>query len=88
MMKTLEMVVVQRPKIHYYLILTFSRDMNEQELERQNEEEKMHEDSIINGEHTEVVVKKGNLSFEEEIRIDKRFFEKKDSIFLASAGLF
>ena len=48
----------------------------------------MQEDSIINGEQTEVIVKKGTSNFEEEIRIDKKFFEKKDSIFLASVGLF
>lgn len=48
----------------------------------------MHEDSIINGDQTEVIVKKGGLNFEEEVRIDKKFLEKRDSIFLATAGLF
>lgn len=48
----------------------------------------MHEDSIVNGEQTEVIVKKGGLNFEEEVRIDKKFLEKRDSIFLATAGLF
>ena len=48
----------------------------------------MQEDSVVNGEQTEVIVKKGGLSFEEEFKIDKVFLEKRDSIFLATAGLF
>ena len=48
----------------------------------------MNEDSIVNGEKTEIIVRKGGLNFEEEIRIDKKFFEKRDSIFLTTAGLF
>ena len=87
-MKSLELTVLQRPKDHYYLIMTFTRDMNNTELERQQDDEKVHEDSIVNGEQTEVIVRKGGLDFNEEIRIDKKFFEKRDSIFLATAGLF
>ena len=63
-MKSLEMIVLQRPKNHYYLIMTFTRDMTSNELGTQEENEKMHEDSILNGEKTEVIVKKGGLSFE------------------------
>ena len=63
--------------------------MNVKELERQDDKDnKINEDSIVNGEHTEVIVKKGDLRFEEEICIDKKFFEKNDSIFLAASGLF
>ena len=87
-MKSLDLTVLQRPKAHYYLIMTFTRDMNNKELEKQDQADKDHEDSIMNGEATEVVVKKGGLNFEEEIRIDKKFFEKRDSIFLTAAGLF
>ena len=62
--------------------------MTSHEFEQQIENDKMHEDSIVNGEQTEVIVKKGGLNFEEEVKIDKKFLEKRDSIFLATAGLF
>ena len=68
--------------------MTFTRDMTSAELEQQIENEKMHENSIINGEQTEIIVKKGGLNFEEEVKIDKKFLEKRDSIFLAAAGIF
>ena len=87
-MRSLELTVVQRPKAHFYLIIVLTREMSGAELERQAENERNHEDSICNGEQTEIFVKKGDLRFEEEIRIDKKFFERRDSIFLASAGLF
>ena len=44
--------------------MTFTRDMTSNELGTQEENEKMHEDSILNGEKTEVIVKKGGLAFE------------------------
>ena len=87
-LKSLDLCLVQRPKAHYYLVIVFTRDMTPVELERQVENERNHEDSIINGEQTEILVKKGDLRFNEEIRIDKKFFERRDSIFLATAGLF
>ena len=85
------MIVLQRPKAHYYLILTFTRAMTPQEIEQNmvnGNNDKLQEDSIVNEEETEVVVKKGGLGFEEEIKIDKKFFENRDQIFLATAGLF
>ena len=85
-MKNLDLMVLQRPKAHYFLVMTYTRDMSTKELERQEDNDKINEDSIVNSEHTEVIVKKGDLRFEEEIRIDKKFFEKNDSIFLAAAG--
>ena len=88
MMKSLEIRVFQRPKAHYYMVLTYTRDMTNSERERQVDNEKMQEDSVVNGEQTEVIVKKGGMSFEEEFKIDKVFLEKRDSIFLATAGLF
>ena len=88
MMKSLELNVFQRPKNHFYLIMTYTRDMTNTELEKQEDNEKMHEDSVVNGEQTEVIVKNGGLSFEKEFKIDKVFLEKRDSIFLATAGLF
>ena len=70
------------------MVLTYTRDMTNSERERQVDNEKMQEDSVVNGEQTEVIVKKGGMSFEEEFKIDKVFLEKRDSIFLATAGLF
>ena len=87
-MNSLELTCIQRPTAHYFLVIILNRDMTGAELERQTMNERNHEDSIMNGEQTEIVVKKGDLRFEEEIRVDKKFFEKRDSIFLASAGIF
>ena len=49
-MSSLELSVVQRPKAHYYLIIMLTREMTAAELERQAENERNHEDSIVNGE--------------------------------------
>ena len=87
-MRSLELTVIQRPKNHYYLIINFTREMTNPELALQKDNENLQEDSILNGEETEVIVKKGGTSFEEEIRIDKKFFDKRDCIYLATAALF
>jgi len=44
--------------------------MNVKELEKQADNKKNQEDSIINGEQTEIIIRKGFLDFDEVIRVD------------------
>jgi len=67
---SLQLSFFNRPRGHYTLIICFSRDMNLKELEKQADNKKSQEDSIINGEQTEIIIRKGFLDFDEVIRVD------------------
>jgi len=76
-----------RPKNYYTLVVNFTRDKNENEIEEQ-EKANLDESSIIDMSHTEVVIIKGS-HFDEVVRLEKMMPEgEKNTCYLCTSGMF
>ena len=87
-LNSIRMTMYNRPKSHYFLIITISRTMRDEDLQRE-EQNKIDDSGITMAkDYTETIVKKGNSEMNDTIYMDKLLPDKKDSSFLVTSGIF
>ena len=83
----MELSFFHRPRNHFFLIVKFTRDKRVHELEERMAKG-LEESSIVDMDHTEVVIIKGS-HFEEEVRLEHLMPEgEKNNCYLIASGIF
>ena len=76
-----------RPRNYFTLVVKYTRDTADREINEQMQKG-MEEASIIDGEHTSVVIIKGS-HFEEEVQLEHLMPEgERNNLYLCTAGIF
>ena len=87
MVHSMDLSFFHRPRNYFTLIVKFTRDKLEGEMEEQAQRG-IDESSIIDKDHTEVVIIKGS-HFEEEVRLEHLMPEgEKNNCYLCTSGIF